>query len=147
MEQYPGDGSPADAESSPKGDDDLSRLRRAGRWLGWFGKCGGVPVSTVEFPALADPQKAANQGDEQTTKAGPSESRSQRAAPRFKDPYPNEIEVGGAAYGSGAPFSADWRANLPIGDSDRPRSPSEFITHDDPEYRAVLRLLMQVPVD
>lgn len=125
MEQYPGDGSPAEADSSPDGDD-LSRLRRVGRL---FGRLAGrdALMGTVEFQAVAAPKKDSK--------------------PKLQDPYPEPMRPGGAAYGSGAPFSADWRKNLPIGDPDRPKDPSEFITHDDPEYRAVLRLLMQVPID
>lgn len=62
-------------------------------------------------------------------------------------PYPEPVRPGGSAYGSTDVFSADWRELLPEGDPDRPSDPSEFIDHNDPEYRAVLKLLMRVPID
>lgn len=70
-----------------------------------------------------------------------------RRVKKLKDPYPEPMRPSGAAYGSNLPFSADWRKLLPEGDPDRPTDPSEFIDHNDPEYRAVLKLLMQVPID
>ncbi len=71
---------------------------------------------------------------------------SPRRTKKRKGPYPEPMRPSGAAYGSNLPFSADWRKSLPEGDPDRPTNPSDFIDHNDPDYRAALRLLMQVPI-
>jgi hypothetical protein len=101
---------------------DLSRVRRIGGYIRKFFSWGDLSPAELEEARLKSKDN-----------------------PHY--PYPDAIEIGGAAYGSNLPFSADWRQLLPEGDPDRPTDPSEFIGHNDPEYRAVLRLLCQVPID
>jgi len=115
------------AEKDPSSDKDgLFQLRRVGRWMGRL-------VNSGDTRSLDDKIRNARAIAKQTQN------------PHY--PYPDAIRAGGAAYGSSLPFAADWRKLLPEGDPDRPTDPSEFITHDDPEYREVLRLLCQVPID
>jgi len=113
-------------EIAPLGKSDLSLLRRIGGCVRTFFNWDGPPTAY---------------------EVNIAQSSKTDSKPKLQSPYPEPMRPSGSAYGSNLPFGADWRALLPEGDPDRPTDPRDFVTHDDPEYREVLRLLCQVPID
>jgi len=156
MEQYPGDGSPNEADSSPDGDD-LSRLRRVGWQLGYAvareverRRGGSMTFEPGRKPS--SPTEGWKAKDAEVFKAavidGAREALEQeRANPDTMDDalsvYPSPLLAGAAAYRDPGIWSADWRATLDPSHPDAPSPEQPLVSHDDPNYRSLLRIMFR----